>query len=382
MVTRFIVSDGSIFYPNFLSDEERQVLRDRMEREKLRMRCSCRDDVMLLYGISADLRIYPLHNDYEHSSWCSRNRNDERTSPFVYEEDGKSTVYLKFDPRVYTPAYTKNESERIEDAADYINEYDDNTIALPESGPGKKREILPRCDLRGLITTINHDTYAERIMNGKNGALSEDYFKTAMLARCKKVYPSGMNKSLRALSLEEDRVCFIYGKVASCEESAVFIYGSEGKSYRRFVPGDVMGRADRAFTNAYGMSVSACLEEGLSVYVSGFAYKKISRSGNVYICFGRLCFFLVTRNGLIAGNMLELDVLEKLFSFARTCGGVFLFPDSENAEHFGVFRIPKQKKEGRIYLKKAPLKPSGAVLCVSEVPSDEQLQKFIEDICF
>lgn len=59
-----------------------------------------------------------------------------------------------------------------------------------------------------------------------------------------------------------------------------------------------------------------------------------------------------------------------------------MFPDSDKAEHFGVLRIPKQKKEGRIYLKKAPTKDVGAVLCVSEEPTDERLQKFVEDICF
>lgn len=381
METRLLLSSGDVIYPSFLSAEERTVLRDRMAKEQLDMRCSCRNDVMLLYGVSSDNKIYPLHNDYEHSMWCSRNRNDERTTPFVYEENGNSTVFLKFDPRVFVFTHTSDE-ERQEDAEEYINEYSDDTVNLPEGEKRKKKEMLPRCNLRDLITMINHDTYAERIMAGKNGVLSEDYFKTAMLARCKKVYPSGMSKSLRALSLEEDKVCFIYGKVASVDDSAVFIYGSEGNVYRRFVPVDIMERAKRAFVDAYGMSIAESIDARMAVYVSGFAYKRISRNGSVYTCFGRICFFQVTRNGLIANSNLEFKVLEKMFSFVKTCGGVFLFPDSDKAEHFGVLRIPRQKKEGRIYLKKAPLKPGGAVLCVSEVPTDEQLQKFLEDICF
>lgn len=385
MVTRLILSDGKILYPNFLSGEEKSALRERMAREDLTMRCSCRDDVELCYGVSADNKIYPLHNGYEHAPWCSRRQTEERTSPFVYEEDGTSTVFLTFDPVVFTPA-RMDSSERIEDAGEDADETDDATVKLPENtgdaGRGKK-EMLPRCNLWQMIATVNRDTYSERLMNGKNAVLSEDYFTTAVLARCRMVYPSGGKKSLRALSLKEDHVAFVYGKVAKCEDSAVFIHGREDKIYRRFVPDNVMDRALKTFEVAYGKTVGECVETEMPVYVSGFVYKKISRAGNIYTCFGRLCFFLTTRNGLFAGSMFEKDVLEKVFSYARSCGGTFLFPDSESAEHFGVLRISAQRKEGRIYLKrKAPAEYTGAALCLSDVPTDEELEKFVGDICF
>lgn len=382
MVTRFILSDGSVLYPNFLSLEERQVLRERMETERLRMRCGCRDDEMLLYGVSSDYRLYPLHQGYEHATFCSRFQGGERTTPFLYEDDGKTTVFLTFDPKVFTPASTRPTPERQDGAEDYVNEMDDDTVSLPESGEGRKKEMLPCCNLRQLILQINRDTYSERVMNGKNGTLSEEYFKTAVLARCKNVYPSGMGKSLRALSLEDDRVCFIYGKVANCEGAAVFIYGSEGRTYRRFVPEDVMRRAQSAFEKAYGASIASCIEEGISVYVSGFVYKKISRKGQKYTCFGRPNFFIVNKNGLMCESMLEMKVLDKVLSYTKKCGGTFLFPDSDKAEHFGVFRINAQRKEGRIYLKKAPLSYNGAALCLNAEPGDNELENFVEKICF
>lgn len=382
MVTRFILSDGNVLYPNFLSQEEREILRGRMETERLRMRCGCRDDVMLLYGVSSDNRIYPLHQGYEHATFCSRHQTEERNTPFLYEEDGKTTVFLTFNPKVFTPAYAKTEQERLDNAADYVNEQDDDTVSLPESGEGRKKEMLPCCNLWQLVLQINRDTYSERIMNGKSGTLSEDYFKTAVLARCKKVFPSGMSKSLRALSLEEDHVSFVYGKVSKCEEAAVFIFGTEGRAYRRFVPEDVMIRAHKAFEKAYGMSIAACMEEGISVYVSGFVYKKVSRKGQIYTCFGRPVFFIVNKNGLMCESMLERDVLDKVLSHTRKCGGTFIFPDSDKAEHFGVLRIATQRKEGRIYLRKAPLSYEGAVLCLSAPPEDDELDNFVEKICF
>lgn len=382
MVTRFILSDGNVMYPNFLLPEEKAVLRERMGKEQLRMRCGCRDDVMLLYGVSADSRIYPLHQGYEHAAFCSRHQTEERNTPFLYEEDGKTTVFLTFNPKVFTPAYTKAKQERQDNAEDYVNEQDDDTVSLPESGEGRKKEMLPCCNLWRLVLQINRDTYSERITNGKSGILSEDYFKTAVLAHCKKVFPSGMSKSLRALSLEEDRVSFVYGKIAKCETSAVYIIGTEGRAYRRFVPENVMLQADKIFEKAYGMSIVACMEEGIPIYISGFVYKKVSRKGQIYTCFGRLVFFIVSKNGLMCESMLERSVLDKVLSHTRKCGGTFIFPDSDKTDYFGIFRIAVQRKEGHIYLKKAPLKDEGAVLCVSEEPTDEQIKKFVEDICF
>lgn len=382
MITRFILSNGSVCYSNFLSESERVQLKALLEQGHLSMRCGCRDDVELFYGISADYRIYPLHNGYEHSVWCSRRQAEERTSAIVYDADSNSsTVFLSFDAKVFSPARTQY-VERDETAEEYVNETDDLTVAVPDAVKRKRKDMLPRCNLRQMVSIINRDTYSERLMRGKYAVLSEDYFKNALLARCKTIYLNGFGKSLRALSLEEDHVAFVYGKVEKCEETAVYIYGSEGSVYRRFVPDGIMNRAMDEFHDLYGMSVEECIGSEYSVYVAGFVYKKVSRAGNVYTCFGRPCFFLTTRNGIYAGSMIELATLENVFSFMQTHAVKFLFPDTEQANHFGVLRVEKQGKEGRIYINCAPAKKEGAVLCLSEPPTEAQLEKFFEDICF
>lgn len=377
MITRLLLSDGSFVYPNFLSDEERQALSTKLGSENLTMQCGCRTDSALLYGISKDLRIYPLHNGYEHAKWCSRAVTEERTSSFVYDDEGKATCFLTFNPRNFSVPKTAEEVDEEEEG--YVNETDDFTTALP-AGKKKKKDILPRSNLRKMILIINRDTYTERVISSKAAVLSEDYFTSAVLARCKKIYPNGASTSLRAMSLETDHVSFIYGKVENCEESAVYIRGSSGSSYRRFVPAPTMQAAQQKFFSAYGCSVEECMKQN-SVYVSGFAYKKLSKTGNVYTCFGRLCFFVVTRNGIFAETLLEKDVLEAIFWGAKKCGGVFLFPDSESDPCFGILRITKQGKEGKIYLNKKP-KSDEVALCLTEAPTEQQIREFAEKLCF
>lgn len=382
MITRFILSSGGVCYSNFLSESDRVRLKALMEQGHLTMRCGCRDDVELLYGISADYRIYPLHNGYEHSAWCSRRQSEERNSAVVYDADGNnSTVFLSFDVKVFSPSHTQY-VERDETAEEYVNETDDLTVALPGAVKRQRKDMLPRCNLRQMLSIINRDTYSERLMKGKYAVLSEEYFKNALLARCKTIYLNGFGKSLRALSLEEDRVAFVYGKVEKCEKTAVYIFGSEGRAYRRFVPEKIMERAINEFHDLYGMSVEESMEKEYPVYVAGFVYKKVNREGSIYICFGRPCFFLVTRNGIYAGSMMEHATLESVFSFMQTHAVKFLFPDTEQANHFGVLRVDKQGKEGRIYINCAPVKLEGATLCLNEPPTGAQMEKFFEDICF
>ena len=383
MQTRFVLSDGSVLYSNFLSEAERTVLRDRLEREQLSMFCGCRSDAQLPYGVSKDLKVYPLHNGYEHASWCSRAEKSERNSACVYEENGKSTMYLGFDAKTFSvPPQKKEDAEKPGDG-EYINEENDYTTELP-TGKKRKKDELPKFSLMQMVATINRDTYSSRIANGKkNVVLSEEFFTTALLAHCKSVYVSGSDKSLRSLSLEEDRYCFIYGKVDRVEESAVYIKGSNGNSYRRFVPAQRMCSALDAFDGMYGCSVQDCMDSGTSVYVSGFAYKRVSREGKPYVCFGRLCFFVVTRNGIFAASLTEKEILEKVMHEACRYGGLFLFPDTDSAPYLGVLRITSQAKEGKICVGNKRIETDGEpVLYLKEAPTDEQFRKFAEDICF
>ena len=100
MVTRMLLSDGNVVYPNYLGKEERSALKERLGNG-LRLRCSCRDDMELLHGISSDGRIIPLHQHYEHRDWCSRGKGGAST-PIVYDEEGNSIVRLKFNALTFS----------------------------------------------------------------------------------------------------------------------------------------------------------------------------------------------------------------------------------------------------------------------------------------
>lgn len=374
MVTRLLLSDGNVVYPNFASAEERSKLRQRLSSGGVTMRCSCRNDEELLYSVSSDNRIYPLHMHYEHAQWCSRCQNDNRVTASTYDEEGNTTVYLKFDPKVFNPPrVVKREEVETPD-----NEKDDATEGIPVGPAVKKKEKLPSFSLRQMVQCINHDTYSERIMSGKNALLSEDYFANAVQAHLKKVYVSGMAHSLRDLSLDTDHISFFYAKVTGMEKSALFLQGSQ-RPYRRFVFEKVMEKAREEFLQFYGVYPEEITDS--KVYAAGFVYKRISSAGTTYVCVGRLCFFLVSKNGLYAGSMYERDTLDVLLSYTTRCGGVFLFPDSDAAPYFGIFRIPKQNKEGYVYLHGAGGNED-ASLVVSEVPTREQLEHFVESICF
>ena len=120
-----------------------------------------------------------------------------------------------------------------------------------------------------------------------------------------------------------------------------------------------------------------------SVYVAGFAYRRVSRLGEMYTCVGRLCFFVVTRNGLYVESMFEEGVLGAVTAYTHRCGGVFLFPDSDRLPYYGILRIPRQRKEGIIYLKNGPseLMKGAKTLCCKDVPTEKILERFVLDIC-
>lgn len=380
MVTRLLLSDGGAVYPDFLSKEDRNSLRSRIEQESLTMRCSCCPEAELFYGISVDYRIIPLHKHYEHKTWCSRYQGDTRMVASTYDEDGNNTIYLKFNPNNFTiPKEKEEKKEEVAESPD--NEKEDGTVDVPSEREGKKKEKLPVFSLRQMVRSINRDTYSERLILGKKALLSEEYFWNAVLGHLKKVYISGMERSLRDLSLEENQMCFFYGKLDRVEEKAIYMVGGNGV-YRRFIFEKILVKAQDEFYKAYGKSVEECISEG-QVYAAGFAYKRINSLGKAYICVGRVCFFIVSRNGLYVDSMFENDVLNSLLPFTLRCGGVFMFPDSDQAPYFGIFRIPAQGKEGYIYLNcNNGTDGAGINLCLTDVPEEEELREFVNSICF
>ena len=380
MVTRLLLSDGEAVYPDFLSKDDRNALRYRIEKDSLIMRCSCCPEADLFYGISVDCRIIPLHKHYEHKTWCSRYQGDKRMVASTYDEDGNNTIYLKFNPNNFTiPKEKEEKKEEVTESPD--NEKEDSTVDVPSERAGKKKEKLPVFSLRQMVRSINRDTYSERLILGKKALLSEDYFRNAVMAHLKKVYISGMERSLRDLSLEENQMCFFYGKLAKVEEKAIYMVGGNGV-YRRFVFNKILDKAQDEFYKTYGESVEDCISER-SVYAAGFAYKRINSLGKAYTCVGRVCFFMVSQNGLYVDSIFESDVLNRILSYTSRCGGVFMFPDSDQAPYYGIFRIPAQGKEGYIYLRSEKgVCDAGINLCLAEIPTDDELREFIHNICF
>lgn len=379
MVTRMLLSDGNVLYPNYLGKEERSALKERLGNG-LRLRCSCRDDMELLYGVSSDGRIIPLHQHYEHRDWCSRGKGGA-SAPIFYDEEGNSVVRLKFDALTFSlPTGKKLDGKGGSHGIDKMDEVCKQGDAKAEKQ--EKGKILSY-GLPDLVRSINRETYARRVSNGKQGMLSADYYWNAVLGHLGNVFVSGIEKPLKQLSIEKDSVCFFYNKVEEVHrnDTNMRLLRSNGTRLRRYVPERVLDAAMNRFQSMYGAEAEKFA--GSSLYASGFFYRKIGRNGNAYVCAGRIHLFLVSDNGIYASNMLELDTLNALFPYAKRHGGVVLFPDSDQGGYFCSLRIVRQKKEGIVCLEKTP--PAGyegTSLCILSRPEESQMDQFVNDICF
>lgn len=379
MVTRFILSDGTFIYASFLSAEDRTALKQKLDTG-VTMRCGCRVDEKLEYGISADKRIYPLHQGYAHAKFCSRavTDNEKRTSPIVYDDDGTSTVYLTFNAlNFYYP-------KSGEDVPEEVNPAKPEKVVAKVIGKDSESKAAPKSNLRYMVSEINRDTYSERVMQGKQATLSEEYFCNTLSARTRRIYLKGINVSLGSLRLEENNIAFVYNKVKSIddEKGRVILSGSNGKDYSRLVPKITLEKAQVQFEKLYGLSIGEAMDQGHSVFASGFAYRKLSRKGEPYNLFGRVCFFIVNQNGIYCNSLKEVEVLNTVLAFGKTCGGTFLFPDDPDAEYFGIFRVNAQNKEGRIYLGAIPSSENGAAISAEDGLSRERLEEFVMKLCF
>ena len=116
MYTRFIISTGRSIFAPLVGERDRTRLRQEIEGGVVQLYCGCStEENKLLYGISADLRFFPLHKHYEHKPWCSRFNSTKRTAPAVYDEQGYVRVYTSFTANSFSmPAKVKDETELTE----------------------------------------------------------------------------------------------------------------------------------------------------------------------------------------------------------------------------------------------------------------------------
>lgn len=341
MLSRMLLSDGTFIYPNFLTDDDRVILRNKINEGGISLRCSCRIDDNLEYGISSDLRFYPLHQNYVHAPGCARQVCETRNSAVLYDESGETTIFLMFNPKNFTmpktddtPApdsITTKPEMKLEDETDDYAPFSN----FPQKAHRRRGDGLPSFDLYNLIRCINHDTYSRRICLGKQVFLSADYFTSAVIASLKRTRISGLSKPLSELRCETDGLSFFYAPVNAIEDKYVVFRGSKGV-YRRFVFENILRNAVGAFEETAGVTISDVA--GINLYAAGFRYQKRRRSGKPYTCIGRLCFFMVSENGLFASCQREKLVLDTVLACARKYNGMFVFPDVDTEKYYGLYQ--------------------------------------------
>lgn len=339
--------DGRIIYPTFLCAEEREALKSEYDGKREFMWCRCRSDVKLFYRISTDLKIYPEHKGYEHSSSCifsEMNANRKEKAFIANAETGETTAFLNFDPSVFNPGKVA--------AKDEHNEKGEG------KGESKHREKADDAELNLIyfVRNLNIDTYNARAAAGK-ATLSSDYFASALYGRLKYVKFDGKAKMIRDFTLERDGFQFFYctaksvvaKKLAEDRTSCYLnIETREGKSISWYIYPNVCEKAANLFEDRYGMKIHEAQEQGYTVMAAGFRYRRQKQySNHTYDCIGKIVFFIVNKNGIFARTLAEKDNLDTILSYVSfSCKGTdiryFFGEDQDNFD--GYFDVPKKSK--------------------------------------
>lgn len=322
---KFTLDNGTELFPNYMNTEQRSILREYIGNKTEIMWCSCRSDMKLYYRISENLRFYPEHNGYEHTTYCARYKAKEnkRMTAFVRSDEETATIYLQFNPKNFTvPAITDDD--------DLNDDYsDDGTI---NESPSDENEVLlinklkvnnedykePKFNLNNFIRCINHDTFTERVINNK-AILSLDYFSSAIFGRLKNIKISGMNKSVRSLSLDEDGVRFFYAPYVKCDikksssnvSHNLIIRGNDNSTYSLFTFGSIYEKALKRFHKQYG------IEPDEHTMIAGFQYYPKSKNGSNYKVVGRFLMFQVSDHGLYCNSLLELKCYNAIINYIK-----------------------------------------------------------------
>lgn len=380
MQTRFFLSDGRSIYAPYLSDAERVVLKTALDKGELKLFCACSKDAPLYYGISSDLRVIPLHKHYEHKTWCSRFDTSRRNSAAEYDEDGKVTLYVSFKPHTFTMSVPAS-GQLLPDLEGIGELYEEPVREQEQEGTVEEKEKAekkpPSFNLYNMVRFINHDVYMNRVASGKYPYLSEDYFLSAFRAYLKSVRISGMDKSLGEMSLKEDRMKFFYVKPEEFTEKSIAYKNFDGRMIHRFVPLNVMAKAEEAFEKKYGITVMDCMDI-CPVMAAGFQYSRLNRHGTEYKCVGRMVFFPVTKFSQFADSLLEVDVVNTLMEVCRKHKLLFLYSEDDKGSYAGIIRNQETGKEVPVfYNRKAKGYTGDCFSCRGMVPSEEELEAFL-----
>jgi hypothetical protein len=360
---RFTLSNGTEIFPNYMNAEKRSILKEQIGDRSEVMWCSCRTDKKLFYRISENLRFYPEHNGYEHMPLCIRFHTEEskRKTAIVRTDEETATVYLQFNPKNFTIPTTNPTDDESDDNLEEEISFSDSL----SSNPSVENEILhlnrlkvdsdkyrePKFNLATFIRCINHDTFTERTINNKS-ILSCDYFTNALFGRLKNIRISGMKKSVRSLSLEDDGVRFFYSPFLGCDIKKspasisyhVLIKSYENKVYPLFTFGSIYEKALKRFHKQYG------IEPNDYTMVAGFQYYPTSKGGTNYKVIGRLHLFQVSEHGIYCSSLFEQECLNKIVNYVkkqRTINARFYIPADDDLIN-GIVELEGYHKKGII----------------------------------
>lgn len=338
--TKFILANGQEVYPGYLSSERRQVLKEQFRDKRSYMRCACKPEANLFYRISEDLRIYPEHNNYQHDVYCCRYKDDSginrrRTAYVINEENGEVVVYTAFDPLNFSQSEdSAEEQDNILPTSD--NENMDEIIVGKDSETASSSSSTakePKLTIRGLVRSINIDTFTERILN-RQEVNSKQKFSVLVFHRMKKIRLARARRNIGELSLEKDGCRFIYLPFAGVERSIqngfercyVNTKAPDGKVYSNFIFPDILDKEIQKYIKTYGMDPDE------HTMLAGFQYLKRNLSGKSYKVMGRIHLFRTSDIGLYCRNTSEINAFNQLQRISEENKSIkyWIPPEDEN----------------------------------------------------
>lgn len=340
-----ILSNGCEIFPPYMSDEDKNRLKEAIGNRRDVIYCACKanvpDEEKLYYRLSKDNRFIPIHQEYEHAPDCSRFAG-KRTSAFLaMDEKDNVKAFLKFDPLNFSTS-TSSSSSSIKD----------DTFIDPN-----KREKIPKepyLNLDSFIRCINIDAYMERLI-AKNIVLSNDYFINVIRARTKKIVINGQQKSLYDINLKDDRCSFFYYRLKSVDKNEkgywnVKLINSTNKIYNFGISATIMKRALKQFNKNY---IGQKLEDNEDVMVAGFIYRRTSRNTmKDYYTIGRIHIFLRTHyEGIYCSNIYEKQIFELILKYRHKQNKSLKLLIPTTVEEYAC-QIEVDNKIGNIYIGK------------------------------
>lgn len=318
--TKFIMSDGSIIYPAYLDEKDKEQLKKQQGDRREYLRCGCRPGENLYYRLSENLRFYPEHNNYEHDRYCCRYRGDaqeQRITAYMYDDSSDEIMaFCSFNPKSFNDSEERDNDKAPQDSQQTDDVMSDDEAVI-EKGKPEKGDVKEKKDaklgLSELIRSLNVDAFSDTVMHGVRIA-DKNSFSKSVYRRMGRVRIARMKKPIGELTLENDGVRFVYLNYAETYEQSengfskcyIDTVGYDGKRFKNLVSPDALRKAVKTFVKAYG------IEPNENTMAAGFQYLRKSRSGYTYRIIGRLHIFQVSSCGVYSRNLCEVNIYNRL----------------------------------------------------------------------